>query len=210
MVLGDVHGENPINRDALLDLLSNVEYDFALQVGDLGWYADLPRPLYFIPGNNEDFDLLPEVARGKYRNLHLIESGEAIEKSGLRIAGLRGNYAPTQYEKPRGDLRGDRRRHFTREDVEATLRLDSVDVLLSHEAPHGLVFRGYDAGNKYVDLLVRGLSPRYHFAGHHHEYRHQRLDGTRAYVLAPANQEYLVLEPEEGRVERHTTHGWPL
>src|SRR6056297_207010 len=141
LVLGDAHADDPDNRRALFAAYRAADADVALQLGDLLHY-DLPIPTYFIAGNNEDFDTIDALRHGRVessavRNVHLL-AGEVAEVEGLRIAGLSGNFAPTQYERPRPNLHGERRRHFVREDVEEVKRLDDVDVLLTHEAPHGL------------------------------------------------------------------------
>jgi len=162
LVLGDAHADEQSNRRALLAAYEEADVDTALQMGDLLYY-DLPLPTWFIAGNNEDLDVIESVRTGsdsdRTTNAHLLAS-TAVESAGIRIAGLSGNYVPTQFDKGRADLQDDRRRHFVREDIERVMELTEVDVFLTHEAPHGLLQSdGYDVGCKYVDGILRNLNP---------------------------------------------------
>nr|WP_226010967.1 metallophosphoesterase [Halomicrobium salinisoli] len=199
LVLGDAHAaEDPDNDDALLAAYDAADADVALQLGDLQRY-DLPAPTWFVGGNNEDFDVIDALRAGdspeQVSNAHLL-AGTAAEVEGLRVAGLSGNYAPTQYDKPRSELSGERRRHFVREDVEAVAALEDVDVLMTHEAPEGLVYYGYDAGCEHVTRLVEGLDPDLCLVGHHETHREATVHGVRAVSLAPVWQCYYRLDPE--------------
>ncbi len=165
-VLGDLHGDFEA-----LDRLMALEPGVAawLSVGDVasdtGQYPAPSRPVYFIKGNNEDFDLVARLAAGEMvsPHLHLLPNGKAldIESPGsdpasgprnpiVRVAGLGGTFAPKWYETAPGDLPAarassrrsagagkadDKRRHFVRAEVEACRALRGVDVFLSHEAP---------------------------------------------------------------------------
>jgi Icc-related predicted phosphoesterase len=199
LALGDAHADDPHNRRALFAAYRNSGADVALQLGDLLYY-DLPVPTYFIGGNNEDFDVIEALRHGRVESTRVTNAyllaGETVEFGGLRIAGLSGNYAPTQFERPRPNLHGERRRHFVREDVETAKRLDDVDVLLTHEAPHGLpVTESYDVGCEYVDELLDALEPRLCLVGHHHEHAEGNYGGTRVVSLAPVWERYYHLDP---------------
>ncbi|MFW6383930.1 MAG: metallophosphoesterase family protein [Halodesulfurarchaeum sp.] len=206
LVLGDAHANTPERRAALLSVYEAVAPDVALQLGDL-FYYDLPAETYFIAGNNEDFDVIDALRHGRLRsstvrNARLLHSG-TVELSGLRIGGLSGNYAPTQYDKPRSALQEDRRRHFVREDVEALKRVGDVDVLLTHEAPHGTpVHEEYSVGCRPVDELLETLSPDLALIGHHHQHTETTVRGTRVVTAAPAWESYYELDPETLTVER--------
>ncbi|XVH32025.1 metallophosphoesterase family protein [Haloferacaceae archaeon DSL9] len=200
LVLGDAHAADPDNRAALLAASDASDADIALQVGDLEWY-DLPVETWFVAGNNEDFDVidalradatpatLPDV-----RNAHLLAS-TATSRRGLRIAGLSGTYAPTKYDLPRNELRGDRRRHFTREDVERLAALEGVNVLMTHEAPKGLLDYGYDPGCAHINDLLDAVDPDLCVVGHHHRHREAEIRGCRVVSLAPAWERYYELDP---------------
>lgn len=219
LVLGDAHAEEPERRDALRAVYDAVDPEATLQVGDLGWY-DLPAPTWFVAGNNEDLDVIDALRAGEspleVRNAHLLAGtaaevsargghGGAAEVEGLRVAGLSGNFAPTQYDKPREELVGDRRRHFTHEDVERVAALGDVDVLLTHEAPTGLLSYGYDPGCEHVDDLLDATSPDLCLVGHHHRHREADLRGARVVSLAPAWERYYLLDPADLTLESHET-----
>ena len=209
LVLGDAHADDPANRQALLCAYDAAEESCALQAGDLMYY-DLPYRTYFVAGNNEDFDVIDALRRGD-RSLtgedrpQLLASTVA-EIEGLRAAGLSGNYAPTRYGKSRDELRGDRRRHFTNEDVERALRLTDIDVFLAHEAPHGLISNAdYEVGNRYVDTIIEELSPALCLVGHHHRHAESTIGETRVVSLAPVWESYYRLDPATLSLVRYET-----
>ncbi|UPV73268.1 metallophosphoesterase [Halorussus limi] len=200
LVLGDAHADDPDDRRALFAAYRESDAEVALQTGDLLHY-DLPIPTYFVAGNNEDFDVIDALRRGenpegaRVRNAHLLASTVA-EVRGLRVAGLSGNYAPTKYDETRADLAGERRRHFVREDVERLKAVEDVDVLLTHEAPHGLIYYGYDAGCERIDELLDALEPDLCLVGHHERHAEATYGDTRVVSLAPAWERYYYLDPE--------------
>ena len=209
LVLGDAHADDPDNRRALFAAYRDADADVALQLGDLLYY-DLPIPTYFIAGNNEDFDTIDALRNGRLEspgvtNASLL-SGSAVELDGLRIAGLSGNYAPTQFDRPRPNLRGERRRHFVRGDVERAKRLKDVDVLLIHEAPHGLpVSEDYDVGCEHIDELIDALEPRLCLVGHHHQHAEATVGETRVVSLAAVQERYYRLDPATLELTSHET-----
>ncbi|MFB6153430.1 MAG: metallophosphoesterase [Halodesulfurarchaeum sp.] len=209
LVLGDAHADSPARRRALLAAYRDADADTALQLGDLLHY-DLPVPTYFIAGNNEDFDVIEALRHGLVRrsdveNANLLAS-TAVTVEGLRIAGLSGNYAPTQFEKPRSALEGERRRHFVRADVEQAKQLDGVDVFLAHEAPHGTpVSETYDVGCRYVDEILRHLDPELCLVGHHHQHTETRFGSTRVITVVPAWESYYLLDPTTLELDRFET-----
>src|SRR4029453_6192569 len=74
--------------------------------GRTGGYPEPPRPLYWIKGNNEDFDRIAawEAGADQPRNLHYIRNATAVDVGGLRVAGLGGTYAPTWFNTPAAEL----------------------------------------------------------------------------------------------------------
>ena len=205
LVLGDAHANDDAHREALLATYDAVDAYSALQVGDLGYY-DLPTPTWFVAGNNEDLDVVDRLRSGESpagtSNVHLLAS-EVTDVGGLRVAGLSGNYAPTQYEKSRDELVGGRRRHFVRDDVERAKALSDVDVFLTHEAPHGLLREdGYDVGCKHVDAVLRAVEPDLCLVGHHHRHVEGDFGPTTVVGLAPVWEAYYRLDPETLELDR--------
>jgi len=209
LVLGDAHANAPAHKRALFAAYRAADEDVAVQCGDLEYY-DLPMRTYFVAGNNENFDVIDALRHGRVRshdveNTHLIAS-DAVDVEGVRVAGLSGNYAPTQYDKPRSALAGERRRHFVRADVERAKSLDGVDVLLTHQAPHGTpVMEEYDVGCRHIDELVETLAPDLCLVGHHHEHTESTFGDTRVVTVDPVWESYYTLNPETLALTRHET-----
>jgi Icc-related predicted phosphoesterase len=205
LVLGDAHAGDPDNRAALLATYDAVDADLAIQLGDLAYY-DLPVETWFIAGNNEDFDVIDALRAGEdhpdVENAHLLAS-TAVTVDGVRVAGLSGNFAPTKYEESRADLTGGRRRHFTHEEVDRLAAVEDVDVLLTHEAPHGLLSYGYDPGCRHVDRLLAATDPDLCLVGHHHRHAEADIGGRRVVSLAPVWEGYYTLDPTDLTLEVH-------
>lgn len=170
MIIGavaDIHG----NFDAMYRAMArHQDVPYWICVGDVassrGTYPNPPAPLYWIKGNNENFDRIAEWEAGRdpARNLHYIRNGTAVQVGPLTVAGLGGTYAPTWYDTPAAALPhgraagaarrqsllarsarvDDKRRHFVREEVERCKQLRHVDILMTHEAPRPFII--VDAG----------------------------------------------------------------
>ena len=208
LVLGDAHAVEPERRRALRSAYEASGATTALQLGDLMYY-DLPVPTWFIAGNNEDLDVIDALRAGEHppgtENANLLHS-TTVDLDGVRFAGLSGNFAPTQYDKQRTHLHGDRRRHFVRDDVEAAKRLADVDVLLSHEAPNGLLqYEHYDPGCDQVDDILDALDPDLCLVGHHHEHLEMTYRETRVVGLDAAWRSYYELDTTDLSLERSET-----
>ncbi len=196
------------------------EVPFWICVGDVarddGGYEPLPAPLYWIKGNNENFDVLADAVRtGRAgskdpayvrENLLYLRNALQVTVNGLRIAGLGGTHAPTMYEVAAADLphpkkstakateAADRRRHFVREEVEACQALSDVDVFLSHEAPRPFrVHRGIDAGKSQINEVLAAMKPRLHLFGHHHRFAAAVSQGVPSICLDPVGVSYLLI-----------------
>jgi predicted phosphodiesterase len=161
--VADIHG----NFDALARAMTrHTDVPYWICVGDLasrtGAYPEPPAPLFWIKGNNEDFDRIAAWEQGaaQPRHLHYIRNGTATTVGPLRVAGLGGTFAPTWFETAAADLphtsaRDDKRRHFVREEAEACARLGAVDILMTHEAPRPFILVTEDK-NSGADILVTG------------------------------------------------------
>jgi hypothetical protein len=105
--VGDLHGDFE-TLDRVMKRHPEVAFwvcpgDLATVLGD---YESPPAPLYWIKGNNEDFDFVAEqpAGGGTIPNLFYIPNGTAVDVAGFRIAGLGGTFAPTWYEFPAAEL----------------------------------------------------------------------------------------------------------
>jgi len=152
-----------------------------LAAGD-GTYPTPRAPLYWIKGNNEDFDFVAAqpAGGGTLPNLHFIPNGSCVRAHGLVLAGLGGTFAPTWYERPASDLRrisprDDRRRHFVHEEVTACKTMSGVDIFLSHEAPRPFpLLRVKDAGKTPINEVLTAMRPRLPCAPDRHRRRRPR------------------------------------
>jgi Icc-related predicted phosphoesterase len=212
--IADVHG----NFDAMRRAMErHPEVPFWLCVGDLasrtGAYPEPVKPLYWIKGNNENFDGIAELEAGtrKVPNLHYIPNGTAVDAGPLRVAGLGGTFAPTWFDTPAAKLpytpRDDKRRHFVREEADACRRLGPVDILMTHEAPRPFILvdeptpgmtrpRRRDAGKPAINDVLATVKPRLHLCGHHHRFIETDREGVRSVCLDRVNRSYLLIDAQ--------------
>ncbi|HTS80478.1 MAG TPA: metallophosphoesterase [Myxococcaceae bacterium] len=141
----------------------------------------MPRPFYFIGGNNEDFESLHllsgggEVAPG----VHYLGRVGAATIAGVRVAWLSGIYAPkwleTPLEAPTTAATRKQAGYFRRPEVDRLRREAGVELLLTHEWPRGLFARTPGKpvrpwmGNPLTRSLVDELQPGWLLCGHSHE-----------------------------------------
>ena len=182
------------------------EVAFWVCPGDLaaedGSYPTPRSPLYWIKGNNEEFDFVAAqpAGSGTLANLRYVPNGIPVKAHGLMLAGLGGTFAPTWYEKLPSELRqlsarDDRRRHFVHEEVKALKTLHGIDVFLSHEAARPFpLARVRDAGKTPVNEVLSAMRPRLHLFGHHHIYTVAERQHVPSISLEKARDSYLLLD----------------
>ncbi len=183
-------------------------------VGDVasrtGAYPEPPKPLYWIKGNNEDFDRIAawEAGRDLVPNLHFIANGTSEAVGPLMVAGLGGTYAPTWIETPAAELprkrSDDKRRHFVRDEVEACKRMRGIDILMTHEAARPFVIVDEpkpgkkavrrDAGKPAINDVLASMQPRLHLCGHHHRFVETVREGVRSVCIDRVNRSYLLID----------------
>lgn len=226
--LGDIHGA----FDVVQDIMGR-HPDVALwvQVGDIasndGEYFTPVRPLYWIKGNNEDFDIIAEAVAGRppAPTLHYLPNGAAYSVGPWRVAALGGTFAPSWYHTPAATLphargrqvpgasqklgksRDDKRRHFVREEVLACKMLTGVDLFLTHEAPRPFYPAGkrIDTGKTVINEVLTTMRPRLHLFGHHHEFTDSVRQNVRSIGLDLVTKSYLLIDVETLRCERLDT-----
>ncbi|WP_342381023.1 metallophosphoesterase [Myxococcus stipitatus] len=164
-------------------------------------YADgirrVKRPLYFIGGNNEDFEALHDFQDGGELApgvTYLGRSGSR-ELCGLRVAYLSGIHAPRFIEQPlRRPITQDLMKqagYFRAAEVERVMPLRDMDLMLVHEWPRGIVQRAreenptpprplpsYWIGNPVTRKLVDTVLPRWMLCGHSHKAFAVTLEGV--------------------------------
>jgi hypothetical protein len=216
--VGDLHGD----FDALdLIMARHPEVSFWVCPGDLasadGAYPRPRAPLYWIKGNNEDFDFVATqpAGAGTLPNLFYIPNGVAVVADGFTLTGLGGTFAPTWYERSPAELRrvsprDDRRRHFVHEEVDRCAALHGVDVFLSHEAPRPFpVGRVKDAGKTPINTVLAALRPRLHLFGHHHVYTVAERQHVPSIGLERVADSYLIFDGSTLAHKRLLTAGGP-
>ncbi len=226
--LGDIHGEFDTVREIMA---RHADVLLWLQVGDVatndGEYFSPPAPLYFIKGNNEDFDVIAAAIAGRppAANLHYLRNGRLHQVGPWRVAALGGTFAPSWYHTPAASLpaskgrklsaaslklgksRDDKRRHFVKEEVLACKALKDIDVFMTHEAPRPFYPAGkrIDAGKTAVNDVLTAMHPRLHLFGHHHEFTDSQRHGIRSIGLDMVTKSYLLIHADTLRCERLDT-----
>jgi uncharacterized protein len=203
--LGDIHGDFASARRIMT---RHPEIPFWLCVGDVadeqGRYEALPAALYWIKGNNENFDT---IAAGAFPDsLRFVPNARPLDVDGLRVLGLGGTLAPTWYETPAAALPhpmkgsakatelADKRRHFVREEVESCVNVREVDVLLTHEAPRPFKVGRIEAGKAPINEVLSAVKPRLHLFGHHHRFAEHDHGGVRSICLDLVSRSYLLID----------------
>jgi uncharacterized protein len=226
--LGDIHG----SFDTVQDIMTrHPDVPLWVQVGDVasndGEYFSPICPLYWIKGNNEDFDVIAAAIAGHppAPNLHYLPNGGVYTVGRWRVAALGGTFAPSWYHSPvtslppsrgrrlsntsvkLGKSRDDKRRHFVREEVLACKTLVGVDVFLTHEAPRPFHPGGkrIDTGKTVINEVLTAMRPRLHLFGHHHEFTDSVRQNVRSIGLDLVTKSYLLIDEQTLRCERLDT-----
>ncbi len=226
--LGDIHGEFDTVH-AIMQRHADIE--LWVCVGDVasnaGEYFSPQAPLYFIKGNNEEFDVLARAIHGDppAPTLHYMPNGGPHVVGPWRVAALGGTFAPSWYNtspaalppsKGRkltatslklGKSRDDKRRHFVRDEVVACKAMTNIDLLLTHEAPRPFYPAGrrIDAGKTVLNDVLASMKPRLHLFGHHHEFTDAVRQGVRSIGLDIVTKSYLLVDAGTFKTERLDT-----
>ncbi len=226
--LGDIHGA----FDAVQSIMGrHPDVPFWVCVGDVasneGEYFEPAAPLYWIKGNNEDFDVIAAAIAGRpsASTLHYLPNGGPHQVGPWRVAALGGTFAPSWYNTPAASLppsrgrkmsaaslklgksRDDKRRHFVRDEVMVCKSLTGIDLLLTHEAPRPFYPAGrrMDAGKTVLNDVLSAMKPRLHLFGHHHEFTDSVRQQVRSIGLDVVTKSYLVINAETFKTERVDT-----
>jgi hypothetical protein len=225
--LGDIHGAFD-TVDALIKRHADVP--LWVSVGDVasnaGEYFTPLAPLYWIKGNNEDFDVIAAAVAGRppAPTLHYLANGGPHQVGPWRVAALGGTFAPSWYHSPAaalppskgrkttaalklGKSRDDKRRHFVRDEVVVCKGLRNIDLFLTHEAPRPFYPAGrrIDSGKTVINEALTAMRPRLHLFGHHHEFTDTVRQGIRSIGLDVVTRSYLLIDAETLRCERLDT-----
>jgi len=226
--LGDIHGA----FDTVQAIMTrHADVPLWVQVGDVasndGAYFTPLRPLYWIKGNNEDFDVVTAAMAGRppAPTLHYLPNGGPHQVGPWRVAALGGTFAPSWYHTRAsalppsrgqrtaaapvklGKSRDDKRRHFVRDEVIACKRLTQIDVFMTHEAPRPFYPAGrrMDSGKTVINETLAAMRPRLHLFGHHHEFTDSVRQGVRSIGLDVVTRSYLLVDADTLGCERLDT-----
>jgi hypothetical protein len=226
--LGDIHGAF---ETVHIIMKRHEDVPLWVCVGDVasndGNYFTPVAPLYFIKGNNEDFDILAEAMRGRAiaPTLYYLPNGGPYKIGSLRVAALGGTFAPSWYNTPAAALPpsagaarrqsllarsarvDDKRRHFVRDEVMICKALPNIDLFMTHEAPRPFYPAGrrIDAGKTVLNDVLAAMRPRLHLFGHHHEFTDSMRQGVRSIGLDVVTKSYLLVNVETFKTERLDT-----
>jgi Calcineurin-like phosphoesterase superfamily domain len=224
--LGDIHGEFDAARAIMA---RHPDVPLWVSVGDVasndGEYFTPAAPLYFIKGNNEEFDVLAGVGRPLAPTMCYLTNGGPYIVGPWRVAALGGTFAPSWYNTPAAQLppsrgrktstaplklgksRDDKRRHFVRDEVVACKALTHIDLFLTHEAPRPFYPAGrrIDAGKTVLNDVLAAMKPRLHLFGHHHEFTDSMRQGVRSIGLDIVTKSYLLINADTFKTERLDT-----
>jgi uncharacterized protein len=226
--LGDIHGAFDTVQ---MVMKRHTDVPLWVCVGDVasndGEYFEPAAPLYFIKGNNEDFDVIAAAIAGRppAATLHYLRNGGPHVVGPWRVAALGGTFAPSWYNTPAsalppsrgrkpsasslklGKSRDDKRRHFVRDEVLACKALTNIDLFLTHEAPRPFYPAGrrIDAGKTVLNDVLAAMKPRLHLFGHHHEFTDSMRQGVRSIGLDVVTKSYLLIDAQTFRCERLDT-----
>jgi len=226
--LGDIHGA----FDAVQSIMQrHPDVPLWVCVGDVasndGEYFEPTAPLYWIKGNNEDFDVIASAIAGQSpaATLHYLPNGGPYIVGPWRVAALGGTFAPSWYNTPAvslppskgrklsaaslklGKSRDDKRRHFVRDEVLICKSLTHIDLFLTHEAPRPFYPAGrrIDAGKTVLNDVIAAMKPRLHLFGHHHEFTDSVRQGVRSIGLDVVTKSYLLINAGTFKTERVDT-----
>jgi hypothetical protein len=226
--LGDIHGA----FDAVIEIMKrHSDVPIWVSVGDVasnegGYFAPI-APMYWIKGNNEDFDVIAEALAGRPSapTLHYMVNGGPHQVGPWRVAALGGTFAPSWYHTPAAGLppskgrkvsaasvklgksRDDKRRHFVRDEVLLCKGLKDIDLFMTHEAPRPFYPAGrrIDHGKTVLNDVLAAMRPRLHLFGHHHEFTDSIRQGVRSVGLDLVTKSYLLIDTDTFKCERLDT-----
>ena len=203
-----------------------------MSVGDVasneGEYFTPVAPLYWIKGNNEDFDVIAAATNGGEPlppTLHHLPNGGPHQVGPWRVAALGGTFAPSWYHTPAAQLppsrgrktagaalklgksRDDKRRHFVRDEVLACKR-SRTSSCFSRTRRRVRSIRPAAAstpGKTALNDVLASMQPRLHLFGHHHEFTDSIRQGVRSIGLDVVTKSYLLIDADTFKCERLDT-----
>ena len=205
LIVGDTHG-NPTWSMLSCEIARNKNVDAIFQVGDFGFlfkdeflnhFSGASVPVYFIPGNHDNYEFLIDVgAHGHYEMVEVWDNIWHVPRchvwnwDGKTFAACGGGFSVDQ------DARTTYVDYWPQEILTdkdwdtAIENTEKVDVFFSHDAPHGIpsleeglkyfnlsarIEIGSEANRMYLRKIVERFGPEILIHGHYHWYYEDEL-----------------------------------
>ncbi len=158
-----------------------------------------PIPVYFIPGNHEDFRLWNDIKNENLRIKNLIPLDELrirtipIGEKEMTCQGL-GRILPFQASRKKDSYFTDQEYKVFRDKGKE----QRPDLLVFHEPPYLFdSFRKRSFGNPLISAAIKEIKPRCVFIGHMHFEYQVALDQAQIYGLGYGSAgRYAILRPD--------------
>lgn len=209
LTVGDCH-MNPRWSRLAADVALRENVDAIFQVGDFGFsfdhyflkgFEDAHCPVYWIPGNHDNYDYLEAVGahRGEdemkeiWPNIWHVPRVHVWEWDGRKFAACGGAFSIDQdFRRPHLDYWP--QEVLTQEDLDdARARSEKIDVFFSHDVPYGVPFMeealdamkgaigrhlevGSLANRMTLRKVVEQFGPKLLIHGHHHVFYEDSLE----------------------------------
>ena len=188
------------------------------------------KPVYFITGNHENFDLFDMMRKngefdGRW-NLNYVSYDRPQQIDKVRVSGISGCYSykvytggiqkgrqmkvkpetPADVEAYLNSVMGrDARGRFKAKEVE-TVKKQKSDILLLHELPMGVMTSGElpiknEIGCSALNDTIKTMKPKYCFCGHFHRIAIKEMWGTKVVVLPDILKGYVMLDTKDWSIE---------
>lgn len=162
---------------------------------------EFPIPMYFIPGNHEDFHLWKDMKEGNVKIRNFIPLDEStihkipIGEKEMTCQGL-GKILPLRASRKKESYFTDQEYRAFRAKGEE----ERPDLLIFHEPPYlagTLRKRSSAFGHPLISAAIQKINPRSVFIGHMHFEYQLSLDKTRIYGLGYGSAgRYAILYPD--------------
>lgn len=226
LLAGDTHGDLSQIR-YLLKVAAEMQIDRIVQVGDFGYWPHMAPfhervdglasadgvEFYWLDGNHENFDALEQAVdfdsldpQRMGESLWYLPRGSTWEWAGCRFMALGGAYSIDKDYRVEGRSWW-RQELLTGAQVYRAMGGGPVDVLLTHDAPDGVVpivdrhYKGDEISRSNrlaVSAVMEAVHPRLLVHGHYHHRYTAAANGCRVEGLSRDGEgvdSWIVIDP---------------
>lgn len=193
--------------------------------GDMGAFSvwlkakkAVPIRTLMIAGNHDDSEWLDGTVERTILpldNLFYLPNGRCYSIDGkhrpLILGAVGGVYSPRDYKKKNSELQGRAHRHYVKEQVDALIARERIDILLTHEAPDNVcIGSGNYSHAEGLDEILAKKKPDVCFFGHHHRRVSDVIQGVRCEGLPKIGMQNHLLAVNIDENNHATIFGeWP-